>query len=80
MPTIPTELVLESTLPVVEPGPDDSFTDAPAFPDALEIIARVNAATLEADLLAEGYLMMSDDLHDWSDISFAAQADTLPPE
>lgn len=82
MATILNEVVLEEppTLPVVEPGPDDSFTGAPAFPDALQIIARVRAATMETDRLAEGYLVMTAELQEWSKVSFAAQAEALPDE
>jgi hypothetical protein len=81
MTTIETELIAETRdlapVPLTESA---SITDAPAFPDAREIIARRRAADAERDLMEAGYREMADELVIWATASFTAQAETLPEE
>jgi hypothetical protein len=77
--TIHAELVQEGVEAVPEPE-NANVTGEPAFPDALEIIAAVRAAKMEADLMEAGYREMASELSEWSETTFAAQAETLPNE
>lgn len=80
MATIESELVLEPALPVVRSDPEANFTVKPAFEDAEQVIAAVRAVMVEEITMALGYVEMAAELTDWSETSFAAQAEVLPEE
>ena len=79
--TIQSELVPENQgLKDVPMPPNASITSTPAFPDALDIIRRAQAAWMEENLMERGYREMATELLEWSETTFVAQAETLPEE
>jgi hypothetical protein len=80
--TIQSELVPEeeAKLPAVPLPPNASITAQPAFPDAVDVIRRVRKAMANEYLLVQGYREMAAETSEWSETTFAAQAETLPKE